>query len=239
MCRSFQRSMRAVIALTLPGISSLALADVETGGRLTIASDYMFRGVSQTMSGAAVHGEFGIEADNGWYGYAWVSNVDFTESGTADDGARLEIDLQVGYEQVLTERLTATFSVSTYLFPGTAPGSDYNYAELGFALAVDGYHSLAVGFSNDVFGSDTTGIFYAAGSGLSLSEQVAFGIELGHYDLEDGYDLSYNYATLSISGELDPIHWQLSYFTTSEAAEEIFYDSTVDDRIVVTLSFEF
>lgn len=239
MCRKFQRTATALAASVLLGISSQAVADFDIGGQLTVATDYMFRGASQTMSGAALQGELGIEADNGWYGYVWASNVDFTDSSTENDGARLELNLQAGYVYIVNDSLTASLGATAYAFPNTKPGSDYDYEELHGALSVDDRHDLTIGYSDNVFGSGSTGVFYAASTDLDLPKELYLGIELGHYDLEDGYDISYNYAVLSLAGQLKSVGWQLSYFTTSDEVEEIFYASTVSDRLVLTLTLEF
>ena len=233
------RGSAAVAAVALIGISSAAGASIDVRGQLTIATDYMYRGASQTMSGAALQGEVGIEAGNGWYGYAWASNVDFTDSDAEDDGASLEVDLDVGYAHVVNDRVGVSLGVAAYLFPGTRPGLDYDYAEWYGSLSVDDQHGLTIAYSDDVFGSSTTGIFYEARTGIELSEQLYLGIELGHYDLEDGYDISYNYAMLSLAGSLQAIGWQLSYFTTSDAAAEIHFEPAVSDRLVLALTLEF
>lgn len=239
MCRRFQRTATALAASAFLAVSSQAAADIEIGGQLTIATDYIFRGVSQTMSGGTLQGELGIEADSGWHGYVWASNVDFTDSHTEDDGAGLELDLQAGYAHVVNDNLTVSLSASAYLFPNTRPGFDYDYEELHAALSIDDRHDLTVGYSDNVFGSGSTGVSYAASTGLDVSKQLRMGIELGHYDLEDGYDISYSYAALSLAGKLESIGWQLSYFTTSDEAEEIFYKSTVSDRFVLSLTLAF
>jgi uncharacterized protein (TIGR02001 family) len=223
----------------LLGISSQAGAGIDVGGQVTIATDYMFRGASQTMSGAALQGELGIESDNGWYGYVWATNVDFTDSGTQHDGASLELDIDVGYAHVVNDRLTVALGAAAYFFPDTEPGFDYDYVEWHGSLSVDGRHGLTIGYSDNVFASGSTGVFYEARTGMNLSEQLYLGIELGHYDLEDGYDISYNYAALSLAGSLQAIGWQLSYFTTSDEAGEIFFESTISDRLVLALTLEF
>ena len=239
MRRNLRRTATAMAASVALGIPGPAAADIDIGGQLVIATDYMFRGVSQTMSGAALQGELGVEADNGWYGYVWASNVDFTDSSTDDDGCSVEIDLHAGYSRSVNDKLTVSVAASAYVFPNTKPGFDYNYEELHGALSINDRHSLTIGYSDNVFGSSSTGVFYAGSTGFDLSTQLNFGIELGHYDLEDGYDISYSYAVLSLAGELKSIDWQLSYFTTSDEIEEIFYKSTVSDRLVLALTLAF
>lgn len=239
MYRKFQKAVIALAASGFLVISSQAAADIDIGGQFAVATDYMFRGASQTMSGAALHGELGIEADNGWYGFVWASNVDFTDSNTEDDGARLELNLEAGYAHIVNDSLTVSLGATTYIFPNTKPGFDYNYEELHGALSIDDRHNLTIGYSDNVFGSGSTGAFYAASTGLDLSEQLYLGMELGHYDLEDAYDISYSYAVLSLAGNVEAIGWRLSYFTTSDEVEELFYESTVRDRLVLTLTFAF
>ena len=229
----------AMAASALLGISSQAGAGVDVGGQVTIATDYMFRGASQTMSGAALQGELGIESDSGWYGYVGATNVDFTDSGTQDDGARLELDIDVGYAHVFNDRLIVSLGAAAYIFPNTESGFDYDYVEWYGSLNVDDRHGLNIGYSDDVFASGTTGVFYEAHTGMNLSERLYLGIELGYYDLEDGYDISYNYAVLSLAGSLQAIGWQLSYLTTSDEAGEIFLESTISDRLVLALTLDF
>lgn len=224
------------IFLGLPGA---ALSDVTIGGHVAVSTDYMFRGVSQTMSGPSIQAEIDIEFENGWYGYAWGSNVDYTDSDTPDDGANVELDIGVGYIFSAAENTTLGFELTSYLFPGTEEGVDYNYQELQAFMTFYDQHSLTIGYSNDVSGSGGKGIFYAINSGTELSTELSLGMELGHYDLSDSYGTAYNYAELSVSGEFQVIGWQLSYITTTEDDEEVFYASTIEDRLVLELNMSF
>ncbi|MGI9261421.1 MAG: TorF family putative porin, partial [Woeseiaceae bacterium] len=201
MRRRLPRITTAIVVATFSGVADDAFADIAIGGEFTVTTDYMFRGVSQTMSGVAFQGELGIEADNGWYGYAWASNVDFTDSTADDDGSRLELNFGVGHYHEFSDRLATTLEVTAYVFPGTKPGFDYDYAELNGRLSLDDQHHLTVGYSDNAFNSDSTGMFYALGTGIDLSEHISFGLELGHYDLENAYDISYRFAELSIAGD--------------------------------------
>lgn len=232
----------AAIALVwsiFPGLQGAALADVTIGGHVAVSTDYMFRGVSQTMSGPSIQAEIDVEFENGWYGYAWGSNVDYTDSGTPDDGAKVELDIGVGYVLSAAENTTLGFELTNYLFPGTKEGVDYNYQELQAFMTLYERHSLTIGYSNDVSGSGGRGIFYAINSGADLSPGLSLGMELGHYDLSDSYGTAYSYAELSVSGELKVIGWQLSYVTTTGEDEAVFYASTIEDRIVLELNMSF
>ena len=226
-------------AAALLGIAGPAAAELQVSGEVTLATDYMFRGASQTMSGTALQAGVGVQAETGWAGYLWASNVDFTDDGAADDGASLELDLEAGYTHVLHDGLAVSLGVAAYFFPGTEANVDYDYLEWqGSLLAADRHH-FQIGYSDDVFATGSTGIWYEAGTYIELSDQLNLGIDLGFYDLEDGYDTSYNYAVLSLAGGLQGIGWQLSYFTTSDEAAQVYDESVVSDRIVLALSLEF
>ena len=77
------------LALLLATCTLPAFADVS--GYLGYTSDYMWRGVSQTMGKGAMQGNLMIEK-NGLYGGVWASQVDF------GDEATYEMDFYAGYE---------------------------------------------------------------------------------------------------------------------------------------------
>jgi len=239
MRADLQLVSRALMALMYCSVPGFVAAEMSVGGQVSVSTDHIFRGVSQTMSGAALEVEVDVEFENGWYGYAWGANVDYTDSLTPDDGADIEIDYGVGYVFAVNDDVTLGLEAVAYTFPGTKDGYDYNYEELLACMTIHDQHSLTVGFSDNVFGSAADGTFYALNSGLELSDEISLGIEIGHYDLSDSYATAYSYAALSVAGELRSVDWQLSYITTTDEDQEIFYDSTIKDRFMLELSMSF
>jgi len=221
------------------GLPILAVADIKVGGQVGVSTDHIFRGVSQTMSGAAIEAEVDVDFENGWYGYVWGSNVDYTDALTPDDGADIEVDFGIGYIFSATHNVTLGLELVKYTNPGTEEGYDYNYEELLASVTFYDEHSLTVGYSDNVFGNPGDGIYYALNSGLDLSNEISLGLELGHYDLSESFDTAYSYAELSIAGELKSIDWQISYVTTTDADEDVFYASTTKDRLMLALSMSF
>ena len=80
--------MKKILALILAFTATSAFADVSGG--VTLASDYFFRGVSQTQGDSAVQWNFEAEK-NGVYGGTWGSTVDFGGE------ASIEYDFYGGY----------------------------------------------------------------------------------------------------------------------------------------------
>ncbi len=216
-----------------------ALAQLSFGGDITLSTDYVFRGVSQTMSGPALQASIYAEHESGWYAGAWASNVDFTQGDDPDDGARIEVDVEVGLSRKLSHRFDASIAFAMYAFPGTKPGYDYDYGEWLGTLILDEQHRFQIGYSDDVFASGQSGTFYALGTRLDLSADLWLGIDIGHYDLSDAYALSYGYGELSLGGALGLVDWCLQHFVVANAPRQLFYETTIDERTVVSLSVTF
>ena len=73
--------------VSLPSYSAVS-------ANVSIASDYIWRGMTQT-DGIAVSGGFDYAADGGFYAGIWGSNVNFNDSTGSGNGA--EFDYYFGY----------------------------------------------------------------------------------------------------------------------------------------------
>ncbi|TAD81622.1 MAG: hypothetical protein EAY70_04580 [Sphingomonadales bacterium] len=97
-------------------------------GAATLASDYRFRGVSQTDEGMAVQGGITISHSSGFYVGAWGSNL--AGWGTFG-GANMELDLLAGFKFPVGEGTLDTGLV-WYMYPSGADTTDFAelYAKL-------------------------------------------------------------------------------------------------------------
>jgi uncharacterized protein (TIGR02001 family) len=228
--------------LALPALAALTLAaetasaDFSVDGSATLATDFPVRGVSQTMSSPALQGCVEFAHESGFSGYVWGSNVDFVAEGDPDDGARLEFDVALGYEAALSERIGASVHRVQYMFPGINPGLHYDYGEWIGELILDERHRLTLGYSDDINGLGERGRYVAVASALNLPAGVTIDLQVGHNDLEAAYGESYNHAALSVSGSIDRFTWRLAYHVTDRRARDIFYESAVEPRMVLSVS---
>lgn len=79
------------------------------GVEVGLGSDYFFRGVSQMGDGA--HWNIGAKGEwNGFYGGAWIGNVDF------GDEASYEYDLFAGYNMQVTDMFSVDLGVIQYRY---------------------------------------------------------------------------------------------------------------------------
>lgn len=98
-------------------------------GSATIASDYRFRGVSQSDQQMAVQGGITIAHESGLYVGTWASNL--AGWGTFG-GANMELDLIGGYKAKLADNATLDVGLTWYMYPGGADKTDFAepYAKL-------------------------------------------------------------------------------------------------------------
>ncbi len=98
-------------------------------GSVGIASDYRFRGVSQSDEQLAVQGGITVAHESGLYVGTWASNL--AGWGTFG-GANMELDLIGGYKAKLADNATLDVGLTWYMYPGGADKTDFAepYAKL-------------------------------------------------------------------------------------------------------------
>lgn len=97
-------------------------SSVTVSGSATLASDYRFRGVSQTDKGMAVQGGLTVTHDSGLYVGTWASNL--SGWGTFG-GANMELDLIAGYRVPVADNATLDAGLTWYMYPSGADDTDF------------------------------------------------------------------------------------------------------------------
>lgn len=125
---------------TLPGETeqSAAAPEEQSGplpgefaGTVTIASDYLFRGISQTDEAPAIQGSLDWKHPLGPFVGVWGSNVDFDDG----DQAGVELDWYAGYAASVRQA-DVDLRVIYYSYPGANTPRDYDYWEVGGTVSV-------------------------------------------------------------------------------------------------------
>ena len=129
------RSVPALALLALPGLAQAQSTAENTAaatngpppaltvsGSASIASDYRFRGVSQSDQEMAMQGGITLAHDSGFYVGAWGSNL--AGWGTFG-GANMELDLIGGYKAQLGDAATLDVGLTWYMYPGGADKTDF------------------------------------------------------------------------------------------------------------------
>ncbi|MBK8068311.1 MAG: hypothetical protein IPK27_11985 [Rhodanobacteraceae bacterium] len=228
---------RVLTAALLAALSAPAFAqdaeEEESGPfsfNIGVVSDYAFRGVSQTNEGPAFQGGIDYAHDSGFYAGVWASNVDFVDG----DGANAEIDFIVGWSTEFTDTIAFDVSLLRYAYHDQ---SAYEYNELIFNLGVGDYLGFQLAYSNDVFNSDETGIYYQVNGSYPLPWwELTLGGSLGHYDLDDALGDSYQDYSIGLSKPFGPMTVGLQWV---HATDDIDWGDNGGSRTLLTAVWEF
>jgi len=173
-------------------LATTAVAQAEISGNVTMASDYVFRGASQTDNQMALQGGFDYAHDSGLYVGTWASNVDadfFNSDGGHDP--QLEVDLYGGYS---SEFMGFGYDVGylRYQYPGfTDAGTNEWYASGSYSTGDYGDFSLSVNYSPTLnfWASDQSGWYWKAGYDTTLPwYEIGVSAHVG-YSTGDAFDV--------------------------------------------------
>ena len=154
----------ALSALLLVSFAPSTMA--QWSSTLTLASDYLFNGVTQTDENPALQGSLDWAGESGWYAGAWGSNVDF------GDDTNLEVDIYAGYYQDLSENMSLDIGIAQYTYHGAGYSSDGNYPEAYVKWGI-GNTELNFWYSWDYFGSDAGHYIVMLNHTLELNEATS------------------------------------------------------------------
>jgi uncharacterized protein (TIGR02001 family) len=162
-------------------------ATVSTGPLFTFgatgASNYIFRGVSQTENRAAIFGVAGVTYDQ-FYANAGVENVDFHTSINA------EYDLSAGWAPVV-DGFRLNFGVVRYGYSDEPQHTHIDTVEYKGAVSHD-FGPVTVGgvvyYSDNFFGSGHDGVYFAGSGTYHYNKKLSFGGAVGRQLVSDGID---------------------------------------------------
>lgn len=216
--------LAAVGSLAISGVAHAQdEGPVSLSFNIGAATDYVFRGVSQTDEDPQVFG--GVDATLGSIGYAgvWASNVDF------GDGTDFEYDIYAGVRPTLGA-VSLDIGVIYYGYADQPSGADYDYWEGKIAASVPaGPATLgaAVFYSPNFFGATDDAWYYEANATYAIPE-TKFSISgaIGHQYVDGPGD----YTTWNVGlgfALTDNIGFDVRYWDTDEHSYGKLYDSRV------------
>lgn len=166
----------ALCAQTQAESFDTAIGTIETSMNVTLATDYIWRGQSQTDGAGAIQGGLDIAHESGLYIGTWASNVDSEDFG----GSSVEVDYYVGFGNAITDDLSYDLQWATYTYP---KNNDATVEEL---LASLSYKALTVGAK---YAYDPgVGLYTYIDYGFDLPLEMVLGLHYGLTDTKDPLD---------------------------------------------------
>ena len=213
-------------ALAAPGLASAQAAASSphaVAGNATLASDYRFRGLTQTFEEPAFQGGVDYTHSSGFYAGNWNSNI----SDTFYAGSPLEMDFYAGWKPTFGP-VTADVGVLYYYYPGSTAASggkiDNTEVYVGASwkwISLKYFHAVS-----DFFAApDTKGSNY-----IDLTATVdlgrGFGVvgHVGHQKVKNFGDFDYTDYKLGVTKDIGGWVFGIAYIDTD--AEESLYTFT-------------
>lgn len=219
--------------LLMPG--EQAHAEGEFHGNVTVTTDYLFRGVTQTGGDPAIQGELGWAHESGFYLGTWASTIDF-----GDDGGDLEWDFYAGYDYEFNPGSTLHLTANYYTYHGLE-FSGANYLELivGLSQEFDGA-TVGVNFEHapKYFGESTRQNYFKLHSSVPLAENWVLDAHIGRVNFSDN----------ALAAQPDTTDWQIgvSYMHGAWTVTAAFADtdwsalgSDANNNFFVSAGFDF
>ena len=142
-------------------------------GNVGIASDYLFRGIEQNVSGSTVQAFGGLDYahESGAYVGTWVSSLDYGPGS----GNNYETDLYAGFAGKAGD---LGYDVG-YIFYGYRDATVLNFSEVYAGLSFSGL-SAKFFYSPEFSATDDSAYYITANYALALSETLSLTPQVGY-----------------------------------------------------------
>lgn len=214
-----------------------ATAEHTLTGNLSLASDYRFRGISQTYRRPAVQAGLDYVHASGLYLGTWMSNV---SGNSYNNGAGLEWDLYGGYRFAIAPDVTLDLGALAYAYPGArlnsapgvATGEKYTNVDVYAGISTGAFSARLSVSATDYFGLNGMTAGYAYFSALP----AAGGSRGSAYlDLSYNFDLGAGVTLGTHAGRLAVRHYgALSYTDFKLSLAREFHGLTVTGALIGT-----
>ncbi len=225
--------------LLLSSASAFAHENVEIAGfsmsaNVTLVTDYLYRGLSQTTGDAAMQGGFDLEHDSGLYLGVWASNVDFADS--------LEIDYYGGFGGAITDDIGYDLGVIYYDYPSDPSDPEGDFLEVYGSVEV-GSFSFGMNYSDDYFAETGSAVYYYGNYDLNLPANFVLSFLTGYQDFKDdtfGNEDSYVHYGVTLGKSALGFDFALSWSDTDISKNECsaggFERHDCDSTVVFSIS---
>jgi uncharacterized protein (TIGR02001 family) len=210
----------------------------EWNANLAMASDYIVRGLTRSLNGAAVQGNIGVQGEKHWAAGVWASSVELHKGA----GRHAELDYYLSGELALSRDWRLGGQATRYEFSGDSAFS-YDYTDLALSLSFQDTVTATLAWSPDYSYSprggrvaDATMMTYELSARHPVSRHVQLAGGVGRVDLGSrGYVYDFWSGGAEVSWER--LSLSLSYVNSDAQAKRLFRDLAAQDAWVATISF--
>jgi uncharacterized protein (TIGR02001 family) len=211
--------------------AAAASAAPEVSGNVSIGTDYVYRGISQTNENPTIQGGFDVAADSGLYAGIWASNIAF-------DGS-IEVDLYVGYGGSFGDDVEYDVGLLRYEYPDDgASGIDSSFNEIYASVSFAGV-TVGGAYSPDFFFESDTGTYLYIDYGLDIADNFGLGLHYGNQSINNNAQFGtpdYSDYSIGLSTSAAELDFSLTWYDTDLSTTECFGGSDLcESRVVLAV----
>lgn len=202
---------------------------------LTIASDYLNRGASQTDGEPALQVGLDYRHRSGLFAGAWLSNVEFATEALRTKPRRSELDYYVGYSAD-HEEWSWALTLANYRYPNIYVS--YDYSELSVSVSVKERFHYQASHTNDLLAQGRNALNQEIGLTLPFYRNFEFGAAVGLFRSSDISGDHYTHFNLGVSKVWRRWTGDMRYYDTNYPRRTHLGDPA-ERRWVLSLSYGF
>jgi len=197
-----KRLSGALLSAVLLGLVSSPVLAEEVEGNITMASNYIWRGIDRNNTNPAIQGGFDLNFINGLYGGIWASNIEGPQASN-----NIEMDIYAGYT-----RSVGDFGLDLSYIRYEFPKGDPDFKEL---MLQGSYKGLSLAYYHNLsdLGAGGSENYVRAKAEINLPGAVGLTLAAGQ-DSRDGLD-KVNDALIGFSKHAGGVKLGLSATTSN------------------------
>lgn len=228
----------ATMTTTMANMATAQEKEYTISKNVSIVSDYVFRGISQSDEAPALQGEVGFEHMNGFHASIWGSTINFANDGDES----IELDLSAGYA-FNYNGIDFDLGAIQYYYPETSSSRNYNFLEF-YANAGKDFGPVAatvgVNYSNDYFASSGQTQYYSLGLEAPVYENLTAVASIGRHYIDDNASFGTpDYTDYAVGVDYDFKGYKIGLAYTDTSLNKTECADGCEGRAVLSISRDF
>lgn len=214
------RTFAIAAPLAFSALAVAPAAQAEVSANVALTSNYIFRGISQTLDDGAIQGGFDYSHESGFYVGTWASSIDF---GTA---ASLETDLYAGFGGEVADGLGYDISVIRYFYDDQTDDTSEATLNLSYKM-----FSATFAYSPDWYASGNSAWYLKGAVDMEVTDGVNLGAWVGKSDGDAFSGTDYLDYGVSVATTVSDIEFKFAVTDT-----DLSSGSDADPKFALTIS---
>ena len=230
---------KTLIAAVLASAFASGVATAELSYNVGLASEYSYRGISQSDNDPALSGGIDFSHESGLYLGTWASTISWLEDTATYSDSNVEVDVYGGFKFEVTPSIGLDVGVLRYIYPGdVVPGN--LKADTTEVYVAGSYEMVTLKYSystTNLFGvanSKNSG-YLEANAGFEIVDGYNLDLHVGQQTVENDSTLDYIDYKVGVSKDFGFMSGSLAVVGTDIKPK----GDLTEDRVIVSVSKSF